>query len=35
MEISSEDRERLQALAAFLPIVETENFTAGEMVVPP
>ncbi|CUJ83433.1 hypothetical protein RUE5091_00108 [Ruegeria denitrificans] len=35
MEISSEDRERLQALAAFLPIVEAANFTAGEMVVPP
>ncbi len=31
----SEQRERLQALAAYLPIVEAANFTAGEMVFPP
>lgn len=35
MENMSEDRERLQALAAFLPIVEAEDFCAGEMVFPP
>ncbi len=35
MKNSPEDKERLLALAAFLPIVEADDFFAGETVFPP
>ncbi len=35
LENLSEQREKLLALAAYLPIVEAANFTAGKMVFPP
>lgn len=35
MDDNSQDRERLQSLAEYLPIVDAKDFSAGETVFPP